>query len=135
MKLEVSSGAEVTISSGSWGETTALRRALNKNVSEGLTSDANTLQVALKVESSKEVYDAVFSCLGRCTYNGSKITEATFEDENARQDYLDIVCACINKNMEPFKKKHPSQLLAFLGDLNQPQKENQKSELTMKEDS
>lgn len=134
MKFIAPSGAEIVISSASWGETTALRRAINQHISEGLTSDANVMQLALKVESSKEVYDAVFSCLSRCTYNGSKITEATFEDENARQDYLDIVCACIDKNMEPFKKKHPSQLLAFLGDLNRPEKESQKSELMMKED-
>lgn len=113
------SGAKVQIAAGSWDETTALRRAMNQHLSEGLTTDANVMQLALKVESSQDVYNAVFACLARCTYNGEKITEATFENEGAREDYFDIVCAAIDRNMAPFKKKHPSQLLTFLGVLNQ----------------
>ena len=120
MEFKAPSGAKVTIGAASWGDVTTLRRAMTQHLSEGLTKDTNVMQLALKVESSEDVYNAVFACLSRCTYNDQKITPATFEPENAREDYMDIVCACIDKNLEPFKKKHPSQLLTFLGVLNQP---------------
>jgi len=117
--IKVQSGAEVSISAGSWSETMALNRAINQHLSEGLTSEVNPMQLALKVESSPDVYSAIFACLARCTYNGKSINETTFEDVAAREDYLDIVQACIECNLAPFKKKHPSQLLTFLGVLNQ----------------
>ena len=57
---------------------------------------------ALAVDSSEPVFAALFKCLLRCTYNGHKITLATFEPEDARQDYYDIAVACVRVNLSPF---------------------------------
>lgn len=56
----------------------------------------------LALDSSDEVYRAVFKCLERCTYNGEKITENTFEDVEARGDYYEILLSCLKENIFPF---------------------------------
>ena len=65
---------------------------------------ASIAKVALMVDSSDEVSEKLFACLVRCTYGGDKITEATFEDEEAREDYYQVVIACLKVNLSPFFK-------------------------------
>lgn len=52
--------------------------------------------------SSPKIEIALKPCLERCTYNGVKITEATWEPITARADYLKV-CAEVGKhNVDPF---------------------------------
>lgn len=57
---------------------------------------------ALSVNGDKEVFNALWACLARCLYNGEKITKATFDDAEARKDYLPVITKCIEVNLEPF---------------------------------
>jgi hypothetical protein len=65
---------------------------------------AQIAKLAALVDSSEVVYKALFTCLSRCSHDKEKITEATFEPEDHRQDYYEIVLACIRVNLGPFFK-------------------------------
>lgn len=60
------------------------------------------------IETSEEFNDAVFACLQYCTYKKVyKIDEALFDNEavpDARDDYYEILVACIEENLRPFIK-------------------------------
>lgn len=63
----------------------------------------NTL---IGIETSPEFEEAIFACLKHCTYNNVyKIDEALFDNETvpeARDDYYEIIYACIEENLRPF---------------------------------
>lgn len=63
----------------------------------------NTL---IGIDTSEEFNDAIFDCLKHCTYKKvHKITEELFDNEavpEARQDYYEIIFACIEENLRPF---------------------------------
>lgn len=114
-EFEAPSGAAVVVNEGGWDEAVALRVAIagelaNANLGDfKLTLDADAeldlaklVQLALKVDASPAVADALFKCLGRCTYNGQRITKATFEPRAARGDYYPIAIACLKENIGPF---------------------------------
>ena len=65
----------------------------------------NTL---IGIDSSEEFLDAVFNCLQYCTYKKVyKIDEALFDNKaipEAREDYYEILFACIEENLRPFIK-------------------------------
>lgn len=54
--------------------------------------------------SSKEFEVALFKCAIKCTYDGEKVTEELFENECAREDYLEILFHIAKKNILPFTK-------------------------------
>lgn len=60
------------------------------------------------IETSEEFNDAIFACLQYCTYKKVyKIDEALFDNEavpGARDDYYEILVACIEENLCPFIK-------------------------------
>lgn len=65
----------------------------------------NTL---IGIDSSEEFLDAIYNCLQYCTYKKVyKIDEALFDNEaipEAREDYYEILFACIEENLRPFIK-------------------------------
>lgn len=65
----------------------------------------NTL---IGIDTSDEFMEAIYSCLQYCTYKKVyKIDEALFDNEvvpEARQDYYEIIFACIEENLRPFIK-------------------------------
>lgn len=71
------------------------------------------IDIILSVDSDPLVNAALMTCLARCTYNGEKITLATFEDEKAREDYYEIVIQCLKINLLPFFKGWISKLNKF----------------------
>lgn len=81
-----------------------LKQGNAKDIFSGITN------AILAVDSSDEVYKAIFKCLLRCTYKGEKITETTFEDVDARSDYYEIVFLCVKENLAPFFKNALSML-------------------------
>lgn len=60
------------------------------------------------IETSEEFNEAIFDCLQYCTYKKVyKIDEALFDNEavpEARDDYYEILIACIEENLRPFIK-------------------------------
>ncbi len=87
----------------------------NKSVNEQEFDVAAIAKIALLVDSSPEIQDVMFKCLARCTRGGEKITLNTFEDIDAREDYYEIVIACLKENLRPFFKALLSQLKQFTG--------------------
>ena len=60
---------------------------------------------------SEEVNKAIFDCLAYCTYQTTnKIDEALFDKlPEAREDYYEIIIACIEENLKPFIKSLVSE--------------------------
>ena len=60
------------------------------------------------IDTSDDFIEAVFACLQYCTYKKVyKIDEALFDNEavpEARQDYYEIIFACVEENLRPFIK-------------------------------
>jgi len=71
------------------------------------------VQMILSADSSPMVEKAVFKCLKRCTYGGEKITIETFEPIEAREDYYEIVIACLKENLLPFFRPLLSKLVVL----------------------
>lgn len=130
MEFTAQSGAKVRINPADFRDAMALKSAIAKEISKsdfdlsaGSLTDkidiADFAKIALAVDSSDTVYDCMFKCLVRCTYDGQKITEATFEDVNSRQDYYEIVIACLKENLLPFFGGLVSKLKPLLDKVNQ----------------
>jgi len=105
------SGAKVIINQAPFRDAMALKNAVvaelskNKIDISSISSDMEVggiLSALLSIDASEVVFDKVMTCLARCTYNGEKITENTFEDASARGDYYDVVLACMKENILPF---------------------------------
>lgn len=122
-------GAKAVIRPAGFKEAMRLKSAIMKEISKadfdlslgGIDLADIDVSVFAKlvaaIDSSEEVNKAVFDCLIRCTYNGDKITEATFENVAARSDYYEIVLSCVKENMLPFFAGLFSKLSPFLAAL------------------
>jgi hypothetical protein len=121
--VSVSSGAKVEIGVAAFKDVMAFKSAAMRELSEAgvdlkglrLDKDADIsglLSALLRVVSSDAVYEKLWPCLARSTYNGQKITEATFEDENARQDFYEVCGHFLKVNITPFLPKAASAWLA-----------------------
>lgn len=67
------------------------------------SADVKTLAaMAMTVDSSVEVYEALWPCLARCLYKDEKITKKTFESVETRRDFYPIALACLKENVSPF---------------------------------
>ena len=62
-------------------------------------------------EISEEVNATIFECLAFCTYQTTnKISEELFDKmPEAREDYYEIIIACIEENLKPFIKSLASE--------------------------
>ncbi len=89
-----------------------LKDLLNIEVSD----DAfNTLKdVVARMVSSEIVEAALWDCMATVLYNDKKVTRATFEDEEARGDFLVITKEVMVYNLSPFFKSLGS-LLSGIG--------------------
>lgn len=66
--------------------------------------EENFMNALLAVDSSQEVFDCLFECLKKSTYNGIKITKEVFENEAARYDLYEVFFQCVKVNLYPFFK-------------------------------
>lgn len=136
MELELPSGKNADIKLAPFSEAIALKNSIASELSRtnmnfnidvkklkklDFTKDMDVMEAIapfmsalagpfLAVESSPSVNAALMKCLARCTYDGEKITEKTFEDEGARGDYYPLIVACAKANILPFFKSLPSML-------------------------
>lgn len=110
------SGVKVVINPAPWKDAKALKKAIQREIAQsGVSLNLGTditalLPVILLVDSSSAVEGALSACLARCTRDGEKIIEATFDDVNARMDYYDIVIACAKENLGPLAESLASKL-------------------------
>lgn len=54
--------------------------------------------------SSRKIDDALWECMKRCTYENIKISKATFEPVEAREDFHDVCFEVAQQNIRPFTK-------------------------------
>jgi len=60
--------------------------------------------VLLGLVSSPKVEAALWVCMENCLYKNERITVSTFEDMDARADYLEICYEVAKENVYPFMK-------------------------------
>jgi len=117
MELTTASGAEVRINVADFITSMKLKKAIVEAVKDSDIDIASIdldklevgaidsiLQVILTADCSEKVNEAIFKCLERCTYNSKKINKETFEPVEAREDYYEIIIACLKENLTPFFK-------------------------------
>lgn len=115
-----SSGAKIKINPAPFVDAMGLKNALARQLASADLKidfdvekdlDLSSLTSAiLAVDASADVYKAIFTCLGRCSYNGERINELTFEPVESREDYYEIIIACARENLSPFFKNLTSKL-------------------------
>ncbi len=74
-----------------------------KSFAELSDKDINVLKnVAFQILQSDAIESALLECMKKCLYNEERITEKTFEPENARPDYLPVAWEVMKANLRPF---------------------------------
>lgn len=79
----------------------------------------------LSIDTSADFQDAIFDCLKHCTYKTTyRIDADLFDNQSvpeAREDYYEIILACIEENLRPFAKSLISswKMLTSTGKINQ----------------
>lgn len=108
MEFKTQSGAAVVLPAAPWRDAMALKNAIHKEMAEShiaidLSADIGVVvKFVFQVDSSEKIYDAIMKCLSKGTYNTLKFTESTFDGEDARADWYDILEACLKVNYFPF---------------------------------
>lgn len=108
-----STGTKVAIHEASFKDAIALKNSAQKAfLAQGiaLSIETDLMQAIFALDSNEEVSKNIFKCLARSTYGSLKITEETFEPVEARNDYYEIVLACLEVNLLPFFKALTSKL-------------------------
>ena len=122
--IQLDSGAFLTVQVAPFAAGTRLLKVVSRELSQvrieldaGLDlaniggKDVNTLKnVAFQLIQSEQVESALAACMEKCLYNGNRITPATWEPENARQDYLLVAWEVMKANLRPFVKNLGSLL-------------------------
>lgn len=115
---------EITLQSGAVLKITESPFPLAKALYQACLSELKTLKMDanadIDVNLIKDLFCAGFSspaidkalseCLKRCTYNGTKITEETFEPLDARGDYVTVLWEVALANLLPFTSSLSRQL-------------------------
>lgn len=109
-EYKLPSGAKLRITLAPFKEGKELYQAILKEfkslkVSEKDQIDVNMFKdIFCTLLSSNEIESAILKCAERCLYDNSKINDETFEDENARQDYIETLYLIAEANIRPFVK-------------------------------
>lgn len=138
------SGATIVINVAPWDDAKRLKGAILREVANaGVKIDkeadvSSLVSAVLTVDSSDFVDRALGPCLARCTRNSAKIVSSTFDSEEARQDYYQIIIECVMVNMRPLvdglTNVLPASLLAMVQKQLQPS-DTQKPPSMTKSDS
>jgi len=76
---------------------------LGGNLKELMGKDLNSLKNALlQLTGSKAVHDQCFQLMLRCKYDGKAIQRTTFENMEARKDYLVVAKEVLLHTLSPF---------------------------------
>lgn len=87
-----------------------IQKALLENgikLEQALEEDLS--QIIMALDSSEDVFNSLFECLRKSTYNNVRITPEVFESLEAREDLYEIFFYCLKVNIYPFLKPLLSQ--------------------------
>ncbi len=125
LKKKLESGAEIDVQPASFQDAnkllkTVMREAEKIQINLGVSGASslasllkdeakddilNTIKNAIaRVISSEEIESALWPCMSRVTYNGQKVTKETFDNPDARQDFLPLMKEVLGYNLRPFFK-------------------------------
>jgi hypothetical protein len=80
-----------------------LKMGNSEEFAEFLKKDINVLKTpACRILASKSILGAAKKCFVRCTYNGKRIDNMTFESKDARGDFLTAAFQALRENVSPF---------------------------------
>ncbi len=101
------SGAVLGLNVAPYADAKALAQAIlveAKGISFGEDTDhlGLTKDIICSALSSKEIEKCALKCMSRCTYNGSRINNDTWEPVEARGDYVIALYRVIEENITPF---------------------------------
>lgn len=126
MEVSLPSGAILKMMDTPFKVSLALNEAVIEEM-KGIHFSSETEMLAIYKDlfctgfSSKKIKDCLWKCFERCTYNSGngdfRITEATFEPLDARQDYADICMEVAKYNILPFVKSRSAKFSQILESL------------------
>lgn len=115
------SGAKLEIQLASFENGHRLLKAIMKEVegieiNAGLNTEINLSvikNIVAKIIYSENIESALWACMNVVLYDGKKVSRETFEDENARADFLIVTKEVLVYNLTPFFKNLGSALSAI----------------------
>jgi len=120
-EITLDSGAKLNITLASFAEGNALFKAFSKVVGKAEIDGQEDIKNPLALKDlfcslvySDELEKCLWACMKRATYNGHKITPDTFEEIEARQDYLEVISEVGQFNLTPFLKSLYARFLPLL---------------------
>ena len=106
--IALPSGAELTVNVAPFKDAKALFQAMArewKELGPGIMDNPKGMSsMFLSAFSSSDVEKALWPCMSRSLYNGEKITQDSFENEEARQDFIPACLEIVSENIVPFTK-------------------------------
>lgn len=119
-EFSLPSGATLRVSLSPFGTSRALYQAIldevkNLKLDPKADVDVNLFKdLFCTLLASKKVEAQVWECMKKATYNNIRITEDTFEPEEARQDYFEVMMNVAKENVMPFMKSLSAQYAPIL---------------------
>jgi len=104
LRKTLDNGVELVVQMGSWEESHRLYKAVMAVVEKSSIQKDEMINFVARMTISDPIDAALWSCMGRATYGGAKITKSTFEDVTAREYYLVIAKEVLVYNLLPFFK-------------------------------
>ena len=104
------SGAVLQVNLAPFADSKALYQAVLEEVRGISINDDQDIGVNLIKDlfctgfSSKKIEATLEKCLARCLYKGERITKDSFEDAEARGDYMKVLIEVTKENILPFVK-------------------------------
>lgn len=109
-KLKLPSGAELEIWISPFEDAKALYQALLEEAKGLKLNPKDEVDVNFYKDlfcvgfSSKKIEACIAKCFAKCTYNGARISNDTFEPVDNRQDYMVACFEVAQDNVAPFTK-------------------------------
>ena len=106
--VRLPSGAKLVVNAAPFAEAKYLWQACAKELAHLKLSTLTEMGVDFVknlfciATGSMRIEKALRPCLGRCLYNGTRIDDATFEKEDARQDFFPVMEEVLKANVLPF---------------------------------
>lgn len=98
------------------GEGSFMDKLKDMDSGDIVNSLAHTL---LEIDSDEKVNVALIACFNSCTYDSERITQRTFDNVSAREDYYLVARECLKANLLPFYKGLISESKGLLSQLSQ----------------
>ena len=109
-EVKLQSGKVLHITMAPFADSKALYQAILEEA-KGLSLDPNAeidanlfKDLFCTALSSKKIEECLWKCMERVTYNKLKVTQDTFEDVEARGDYIEACVEVAKENVFPFMK-------------------------------